>query len=110
MAAQPVPQGYHSATPYLVVKGAAQAIEYYKAAFDATGKMKFAMPDGTIGHAEIKIGDTIIMLTDEFPDMDYLGPKSRGGSTGGIYLYVEDVDAVFDRAIAAGGKVQRPVK
>src|SRR5437016_7496628 len=108
--ARSIPEGYHSVTPYLIIKGAAAAIEYYKAAFGARERMRYDGPDGTIAHAEIEIGDSVIMLTDEFPQMDYLGPQSRGGATGGIYLYMEDVDAVFDRAIDAGGKVQRPVK
>ena len=103
MAARPVPQGYHTATPYLIVKGASQAIEFYKKAFGATDVMRFAMPDGNVAHAEIKIGDSHIMLADEWPDMGYVGPQTLKGTSCSILLYVEDSDALFDRAVAAGG-------
>ena len=109
MAPRPKPEGYHTATPYLIVKGAAAALDYYKKAFGARETMRFAGPDGTIGHAEIKIGDSPIMLADEHPDMGYRGPQALGGSPVSILLYVEDVDRWFERAIAAGGKVMRPV-
>jgi PhnB protein len=110
MATRPVPEGYHTATPYLIVKGAAEAIEFYKKAFGARELMRFADPSGKVGHAEIKIGNSPIMLADEHPDMGYRGPKSLGGSPVSILLYVEDVDRLFAQAIAAGGKVDRPVK
>lgn len=110
MAVKPVPEGYHTATPYLIVKGAAEAIEFYQKAFGARELMRFADPAGKIGHAEIKIGNSPIMLADEFPEMGFRGPQSLGGSTVGILLYVEDVDRWFNRAIAAGGKALRPVK
>ena len=109
MAPRPIPEGHHTATPYLIVKGAAQALEFYKKAFGARETMRFEAPGGKIGHAEIKIGDSTIMLADEHPDMGYRSPKSLGGSPVSILLYVEDVDRWFNRAIAAGGKVSRPL-
>jgi PhnB protein len=108
--AKPIPEGYHTATPYLIIKEAAQAIEFYKKAFGATEVMRFAQPDGRIGHAEIKIGDSRIMLADEFPEMGARSPQSLGGSPVSILLYVEDVDAQAKLAVAAGAKVVRPVK
>jgi PhnB protein len=106
---KPIPDGYHTATPYLIIKDAARAIEFYKKAFGAMELMRMPGPDGTIGHAEIKIGDSPIMLADEVPGMDFKSPESLGGSPISILLYVEDVDAVFNDAVAAGAKVQRPV-
>ncbi len=110
MAVKPIPEGYHSVTPHLIIKGAADAIEYYKKAFGATELMRMPAPGGKIGHAEIKIGDSAIMLADEFPEMGYKSPQTLGGSPVSIMIYVEDVDTVFSRAIASGGKEQRPVK
>ncbi len=110
MAVKPIPEGYHSVTPYLIIKGAAGAIEFYKKAFGATELFRMAGPDGKIGHAEIKIGDSPIMLSDEWPEMKYVGPKSLGGSPVSILLYVNDVDAVFKQAIAAGAKEDKPVE
>jgi len=108
---KPVPKGYHTATPYLIIKEAARAIEFYKKAFGATELMRMAQPDGKVRHAEIKIGDSPIMLADEFPEYpDMLSPQSRGGSTVYIYLYVKDVDRVFNQATAAGAKALQPVK
>ena len=109
MAVKPIPDGYHTVTPYLVVNGAAEAIEFYKKAFGATELMRMPGPDGTVMHAEIKIGDSPIMLADENPEMGFRGPASLGGSPVGILIYVEDVDALFAQAIAAGGKEQRPL-
>jgi PhnB protein len=106
---KPIPEGYHTATPYLIVRDAARAIEFYKKAFGAKELMRMADPSGKIGHAEIKIGDSPIMLADEVPGMGYRSPESFGGSPVSILLYVEDVDAVFNQAVAAGAKVQRPV-
>jgi PhnB protein len=106
---KPVPDGYHTATPYLIVNDAAQAIEFYKKAFGATELMRMAQPGGKIGHAEIKIGDSIIMLADESPDVGARSPQSIGGSPVSIMLYVEDVDRVFSQAVAGGAKVRRPV-
>ena len=109
MVVKPIPEGYHSVTPYLYAKGAARAIEFYKQAFSATERMRINQPDGRVGHAEIQIGDSIIMLADEFPEMDARSPQSLGGSPVSIHLYVEDADKVFDQAVAAGAKVKRPV-
>ena len=107
---KPIPDGYHSATPYLIIQGAAAALDFYKKAFGATELMRMAQPDGRIGHAEIRIGDSVIMLADEVPEMSYRGPKSLGGSPVSILLYFEDVDAVVARAVAAGAKLIRPVQ
>lgn len=105
-----IPEGYEGATPYLIIKGAAGALEFYKKAFGATELMRIQAPGGTVGHAEIKIGKAIIMLADEFPDMDCKSPQSFGGSPVSMMLYVQDVDAFVSRAVAAGAKLQRPVK
>jgi PhnB protein len=109
MATNPIPDGYHTATPYLIVNGAAEAIEFYKRAFGATELLRMADPQGRIGHAEIRVGDSVIMLADEHPGMGYRGPRSMGGSSVSILLYVDDVDTVFDRALSAGATVQRPI-
>jgi PhnB protein len=108
-SAKPIPEGFHTATPTLVVKNAAQAIDYYKKVFGAEELMRMPSPDGKISHAEIKIGDSKIFLSDEFPQHGGKSPQTLGGFTGGIYLYVPDVDKVFDKAIAAGGKSSMPV-
>jgi PhnB protein len=110
MAAKPIPDGYRTATPYLIVKGAAEAIEFYKRAFGATELMRMADPKGRVGHAEIRIGDSVIMLADEYPEMGHRGPRSLGGSSVSILLYLEDVDTVFERALKAGARAQRPVQ
>ncbi len=107
---KPIPEGYHTATPYLIIKDAASAIEFYKKAFGATELMRHADPSGKIMHAEIKIGNSPIMIGSEFPEMGVRSPQSLGGSPVGILLYVEDVDAVFSQAVAAGAKVERAVK
>jgi PhnB protein len=107
---KPVPDGYHSATPYLIVDGAARAIDFYKRAFDAKELLRIPAPGDLIGHAEIKVGDSVIMLADEPPDMHARGPQHYGGSPVSILLYVDDVDALFKQAIAAGGTETRPVK
>jgi len=107
---KPIPDGYHTATPYLIIGGAVDAIEFYKKAFGATELFRFPTPDGKIGHAEIKIGDSVIMLADEHPEINARSPRSLGGSPVSIHLYVADVDAVTDLAIAAGATVLRPVK
>ena len=109
MATKSVPEGYHAATPYLIVKGAAEAIEFYKRAFGATELLRMADPQGRVGHAEIKIGDSVIMLADEHLAMGYRGPRSLGGSSVSILLYLEHVDTVFERAINAGARALRPV-
>jgi len=110
MAVKPVPEGYHTATPYLIVKGAARAIDFYKQAFGAKELVRMADPSGNIGHAEIQIGDSPIMLADEHPQMGFRSPESLGGSAVGILLYVPDVDALARQAVAAGAKELRPVK
>jgi PhnB protein len=110
MTPPPIPNGYSTVTPYLIVTGAANAIEFYKTVFGATEVMRFAQPNGQIGHAEIKIGSSIVMLADEAPDMGYRSPQSLGGSGTGIMLYVEDVDRVFERALEAGAKTHQAVK
>jgi PhnB protein len=109
MAVKPVPDGYHTVTPYLIVSGAAQAIDFYTRAFGATELLRIPDGKGRIGHAEIRIGDSVIMLADEHPEMGYRGPRALGGTSVSILLYVPDVDAMFERAIKAGGKSQRPV-
>jgi PhnB protein len=109
MATKPIPDGYRTATPYLIIKGAAEAIEFYKRVFGATELLRMADPQGRVGHAEIKIGDSVIMLADEHPAMGYRGPRSLGGSSVSILLYLEDVDGVFERAVKAGATAQRPV-
>jgi PhnB protein len=105
--AQAIPEGFRGATPYLCVRGGAAAIEFYIEAFGATELMRLAEPDGRIGHAEIRIGDAIIMLSDEYPEMEVVSPQSLGGTPVLIHLYVEDVDALFARAAAAGAIVKR---
>ena len=110
MPVKPIPDGYHTATPYLIVNGAAAAIDFYQKAFGAEEVMRCPMPDGRMGHAEIQIGNSKIMLADEFPEMNAKGPLALGGSPVGICLYVLDSDASFQRAIAAGGKVLRPIQ
>ena len=106
---KPIPEGYHSLTPYLIIDGAAEAMEYYKKAFGAIEL--FRMPHGDkIGHAEMKIGDSPFMLGDEHPQEGYRGPKSIGGSAVGLMIYVEDCDAVFKKAIEAGGTETKPLQ
>lgn len=102
MAVKPIPEGYHSITPYLIIDGAADALEYYKKAFNATELMRMEH-GGKIGHAEMKIGDSPFMLSDEHQEMGHRGPKSLGGSSVGIMIYVDDVDTIFKQAIDAGG-------
>lgn len=98
------PVGYHTATPYLIVGDAAKAIEFYKTAFGASEYVRLADPTGKVGHAELRVGDSPIMLADEYPDMGYRGPLSLGGSAVSVLLYVDDVDAWFARAVDAGAK------
>ncbi len=107
---KPVPEGFRTVTPSLTVKGAAQAIEYYKNALGATELVRMPSPDGKIMHAELKIGDSIIFLADEFPERGMSrAPQTLGGTTGTLNLYVEDVDSLYKKAIDAGGKVNMPV-
>ena len=106
---RPIPEGYGTVTPYLIVNGAARAIEFYKQAFGATETFRMERPDGRVGHAEIKIGDSHVMLADEHPEMGARGPRTIGGSPISLVLYVEDVDATVTRAVEAGAKLTRPV-
>jgi PhnB protein len=108
--ANPVPEGFHTLTPYMTIKGASDAIEFYKQAFGAVETFRWADPDGRVRHAEVMIGDSPVMLTDEAPAFGMAGPLSLGGSPVHMFLYVEDVDAVFERAIAAGAKELMPVE
>jgi PhnB protein len=108
MAVKPIPEGYHSVTPYLIVKGAARAIDFYKKAFGATEIMRFPGPNNTIAHAEIKIGDSPIMLADEGQG-NYRSPEAYGGTPISLMVYVKDVDGVFKQAVAAGAKSTREV-
>jgi PhnB protein len=105
-----IPAGYHTVTPYLACGDAARAIEFYAKAFGAAEVMRMPAPGGKIGHAEMNIGDSRIMLTDEYREMNFLSPQSRGGTTVHIHLYVKDVDATIERAVAAGAKLVRPVE
>jgi len=104
---KPIPEGYHTITPSLICKNAAQAIDFYKRAFGAEERMRMTGPDGKIGHAEMKIGDSIFFVTDEFPQMGSSAPSSMGAFY--LFLYVQDADAVFNRAVAAGAKVTMPL-
>lgn len=110
MAVKPIPDGYHTATPYLIVKNATDAIEFYKRAFDATELMRLTAPSGEVAHAEIKIGDSPIMLADETTGSEFRSPKSVGAPTASIMLYVKDVDARISKATRAGAKTLRPVQ
>jgi PhnB protein len=109
MAVKPIPDGYHSITPYLIIKGAAKAIDYYKQVFGATELMRMPDEKGRIGHAELKIGDSPIMLADEHSEMGYVGPEARGGTPVSLMLYVPDVDATVKKAVGAGAKVVKDV-
>ena len=105
---KPIPQGYHSLTPYLVVNDAARAIDFYQRAFGAKESVRMDAPSGKIGHAELKIGDSTLMLSDEMPGSGSRSPQALGGSPVGIFLYVEDVDATFNQAVSAGAKADAP--
>jgi PhnB protein len=107
---QPIPAAYAGVTPYLIVSDAARALEFYKKAFGATEQMRFPTPDGKIGHAEMKIGDGLFMLADEYPDQGYRSPESIGGTPVSLMFYVRDVDGAFARALAAGATAKQPVK
>ncbi|HEX4486096.1 MAG TPA: VOC family protein [Terriglobales bacterium] len=110
MSVKPIPDGYHSMTPYLTIDGAAKAIEFYTKVFGATELLRLPGPDGKLGHAEIRIGDSVLMMADESPQMGNRSPKSIGGSPVGIMLYVENSDHVFAKAVAAGATVDRPIE
>ena len=109
MPVKPIPEGYHTITPYLAVKDAAEAIDYYKQAFGAKERVRMDAPDGKIGHAELEIGDSLVMLSDPFPQSSTTPPKELGGTTSSIFMYVEDVDAVVKRAIDAGATITMEV-
>jgi PhnB protein len=106
---KPIPEGYHSITPYLVVDDAAAAIDFYRRAFGAQERMRMNTPAGKIGHAELRIGDSMLMLADEMPGSGMRSAKSLGGTPAGLFVYVEDVDTVFNQAVSAGAKVEMQV-
>ena len=108
-AAKPIPDGFHSLTPHIVVKGAAQAIDFYKKAFGAEEINRAALPDGSIIHALLRVGDSMLMLNDEFPQMNAMGPTSIGGTAVTLHLYVQDADKAWQRAVQAGAKVKMPI-
>ena len=110
MAVQPIPEGYNTVSPYLAVDNAAKAIEYYKKAFGAEETVRMNGPDGRIGHAELKIGDSHLMLSDPFPQASTTPPKELGGTSASIFMYVEDVDAVVQKAVDAGATVTMEVE
>jgi PhnB protein len=107
---KPIPDEYPRVTPYLIVDGASAAIEFYERVFGATERMRLPGPDGKLGHAELQLGDSMIMLADEYPEMDQRSPKTIGGTPVTLSVYVEDVDDTFDRAVQAGAKALRPVE
>ena len=109
MAVKPIPEGYHTLTPSLTVRDAARAIEFYKHAFGAVDRGAMKDPNGKVIHAELKIGDSIIMLADEFPEFGSVSPQSGGSTSMALHIYVEDVDKAFDRAVKAGAHVEMPV-
>ena len=109
MATKPIPEGYHTVSPYLAVDDAARAIEYYARAFGAKEVVRMDGPGGTIAHAELEVGDSRIMLSDPFPQASTQPPKELGGTTASVFMYVEDVDAVVKQAVDAGGKVTMEV-
>jgi PhnB protein len=109
MATKPIPEGYHTLTPYLAVDNATEAIEFYKRAFGATERVRMPGPQGTIGHAELEIGDSLVMLSDPFPQASVRPPKELGGTSASVFMYVEDVDAVVRQAVDAGATVTMEV-
>ena len=106
----PIPAGYPRLSPYLSIAGASDAIDFYTKVFGATERMRMSGPDGKVGHAELQIGDSVLMLADEYPEMDVLGPRTIGGTPVTLGLYVDDVDATFAAALAAGARQLRPVE
>ncbi len=110
MPAKPIPEGYHSLTPFLAVDNAAQAIQFYELAFGAKERTRMPGPDGKIAHAELQIGDSVVMLADPFPQSTVKPPKELGGTSMGVFLYVENVDAVVEQAVDAGATVTMPVE
>ena len=110
MAVRPIPEGYHTLTPYLVVRAAEAAIEFYKNAFGATELYRLDMPDGKVGHAEMQLGNSRFMLSDEMPQMGYSSPQTLGGTPFTLLVYSEDVDAAVEEAVSAGAEVLRPLQ
>lgn len=110
MPVQPIPEGYPRVSPSLAIDGASDAIEFYKSVFEATERFRMEGPPGKVGHAELAIGDSVIMVSDEFPDMGFVGPKKVGGTPVTLSVYVEDVDKTFTSAIEAGAKEIRAVE
>ena len=108
--AKPIPDGYPRVTPYLITDGASAAIDFYRSVLGARERMRMPAPDGRVGYAELEIGDSLIMLADEFPEMEARGPKAVGGTPVSLHVYVEDADGVFDRAIQAGARALQPVE
>jgi PhnB protein len=109
MATKPIPEGYQTVTPYLAVDDAAEAIEYYKKAFGAKERVRMDTPDGKIGHAELEIGDSLVMLSDPFPQASTRSPKELGGTSVSVFMYVEDVDAVVKQAVGTGATITMEV-
>jgi PhnB protein len=109
MATQPIPEGYHTVTPYLAVEDATEAIEYYTKAFGAKERVRMETPDGKVGHAELEIGDSLVMLSDPFPQASTKPPNELGGTSVSVFMYVEDVDAVVKQAVDAGAMVTMEV-
>jgi PhnB protein len=109
-AVKPIPEGYPRVTPYLCVDGASAAIDFYSAVFGATERMRMPAPDGKVAHAELQFGDSVVALSDEYPELGARSPKAFGGSPVTMSVYVEDVDAIFERALKAGAKALRPVE
>lgn len=109
MAVKPIPEGYHSLTPYLIIDGAAAALDYYKKAFGAVELFRMDH-EGKVGHAEMKIGDSPFMLGDQMPEMNYFGPKKFGGTPVSLMIYVDDVDTIYKQAIEAGGTEVKPLQ
>lgn len=107
-AVKPIPEGYHTVTPHIVVRGAEEAIAFYARAFGAEETVRMPGPGGKLLHAEVRIGDSVVMLSDEFPEMGARSPQSIGGTSGGLMLYVNDVDAAFARAVGAGATAEMP--
>ncbi len=110
MAVKPIPEGYHAVSPALTIDGATEAIDFYKRAFGATERLRMPGPEGQIAHAELEIGDSVVMLSDPFPQSTVKPPSQLGGTSVGIFVYVEDVDAVFQQAVNAGATATMPVE
>ena len=110
MSVQPIPEDYPRVTPYLIIDGASDAIDFYTKVLGAQERMRMPGPDGKLGHAELQLGNSVIMLADEFPDMGAVGPKSVGGTPVTLHVYVEDVDSVFENALASGATEIRAVE